>query len=575
MPDADTETDYQFVVRRKAELDVERQSHIAIWQDIAKFTWPKLHRINISGNETRGVKDTRQIVDFAGSQALNTCVAGFMAHITNPARIWFKRARADRIGENFHELDEWLDETTSIQSQVMLKSNLYTELRKLYTQYINFGTGAMIVLEDDEDTIRCETFSLGTYWIGINNKRRVDEFLRNPVMTVRRLVEEFGLENVSDWSKNAWNNGNFDQKVEILHWIGPNKIYDHNKVENKYKKYRELYVEVGDIASSGTQSSPYYPGTSSGKLLRESGYDDFPVICPRWDCDGEDAYGINYPGSIAVVAIKRLQQEVKDKLKGLAKQVAPPLNVPESQRRNTVTQDPNGMNFVDMRSGNDGIKPMYQVAYDIAGVSQDIAETKNEIGRIYYNHLFMMLANNRRANTKAAEIEALEDEKFSAIGPVLQQLNDELLDPLINRIDGICVRRGVFPPPPEDAQGREISIEYISTMAQAQKMVGIQAMDRFRAVVGEVAQFNPEAADIMDWDDHLLEYSRLVGVPAKTINSPETIDEKRQARAAAVAQRQQLAVQQSQADIAATLAKAKTDEDNALTQMQSQLRGGP
>jgi hypothetical protein len=218
---------------------------------------------------------------------------------------------------------------------------------------------------------------------------------------------------------------------------------------------------------------------------------------------------------------------------------------------------------------------MYQVNFDISGISQDIAELQKMIRMTYYEHLFMMLANERRSGTKAAEIQMLEDEKFSAIGPVLQQLNDELLDPLVNRVFNICLKKGLLPPPPADAQGQDIKVDYISPMAQAQKMVGIQGQDRVRAMVGEVAQFNPEAADLWDWDDDIRVYAKRVGIDATLIKSSDEVAQIRQQRAEEQAQRQQLAVQQTQANIAETLSKAKTSEDNALTQLMNQQRVAP
>jgi hypothetical protein len=158
---------------------------------------------------------------------------------------------------------------------------------------------------------------------------------------------------------------------------------------------------------------------------------------------------------------------------------------------------------------------------------------------------------------------------------VLQQLNDELLDPLVNRVFNICLKKGLLPPPPADAQGQDIKVDYISPMAQAQKMVGIQGQDRVRAMVGEVAQFNPEAADLWDWDDDIRVYAKRVGIDATLIKSSDEVAQIRQQRAEEQAQRQQLAVQQTQANIAETLSKAKTSEDNALTQLMNQQRVAP
>ena len=54
-----------------------------------------------------------------------------------------------------------------------------------------------------------------------------------------------------------------------------------------------------------------------------------------------------------------------------------------------------------------------------------------------------------------------------------ERLNDELLDPLIDRTFAIMLRVGLIPPPPQQLQGQSIKVEYTSILAQAQKLLGI------------------------------------------------------------------------------------------------------
>ena len=49
----------------------------------------------------------------------------------------------------------------------------------------------------------------------------------------------------------------------------------------------------------------------------------------------------------------------------------------------------------------------------------------------------------------AEEIRAKSDEKMLQLGPVLERLHDELLDPLIDRTFDIMLRRGLLPPIPK------------------------------------------------------------------------------------------------------------------------------
>ena len=71
----------------------------------------------------------------------------------------------------------------------------------------------------------------------------------------------------------------------------------------------------------------------------------------------------------------------------------------------------------------------------------------------------------------------LQQEKLQQLGPVVERLQDEFLSPIIERTYNILERMGAFPPIPDDVAERlsaeEVKIEYISPLAQAQKMSGL------------------------------------------------------------------------------------------------------
>ncbi|WP_240327974.1 portal protein, partial [Klebsiella pneumoniae] len=76
---------------------------------------------------------------------------------------------------------------------------------------------------------------------------------------------------------------------------------------------------------------------------------------------------------------------------------------------------------------------------ELLGSIQDGRQLVNEC---YLVPLFNMFSN---INTRSMPIEAvneMRDEKMLQIGPVLDRLNDELLDPAIDRIFNIMMRRG-------------------------------------------------------------------------------------------------------------------------------------
>jgi hypothetical protein len=54
----------------------------------------------------------------------------------------------------------------------------------------------------------------------------------------------------------------------------------------------------------------------------------------------------------------------------------------------------------------------------------------------------------------AREVAERHEEKLLQLGPVMERLQDELLDPLIRRAFGILWRGGYLPEPPKSSGGR-------------------------------------------------------------------------------------------------------------------------
>ncbi|MGR0260982.1 portal protein, partial [Klebsiella pneumoniae] len=80
-------------------------------------------------------------------------------------------------------------------------------------------------------------------------------------MTVRQLVQEFGLEKVSARVRSMWENANDESWIAVIHAIYPNVDRDTAKLNNKNKLFASVYYE-----ENGDDDT----------LLRESGFDEFP-----------------------------------------------------------------------------------------------------------------------------------------------------------------------------------------------------------------------------------------------------------------------------------------------------------
>ena len=168
----------------------------------------------------------------------------------------------------------------------------------------------------------------------------------------------------------------------------------------------------------------------------------------------------------------------------------------------------------------------------------------------------------------------VSQEKLLALGPVLEQLNQDLLDPMIDIVFQIMLRQDLVPPPPPELQGTKVRIEYISIMAQAQKMVGISSVERFISFGAQVAAFSPEALDKINVDEAMDIYGEMTSVPPKLLRSDEEVAAMRESRRVAQQQQRQMEMIEQGANAAQKLGNTPMDQNSALGRLAGLSNAG-
>ena len=224
-----------------------------------------------------------------------------------------------------------------------------------------------------------------------------------------------------------------------------------------------------------------------------------------------------------------LQKMQKTKLVALDKNTNPPMMV-SSGVQGEVNLLPGGLTRYSGTT-DAAVKPAYQVQVDLAALENSIEKVKNTIKSQFFADVFVMLSAQNYFNMTAAEVAERHQEKLLVLGPVLERLKNELLDPLVERSYGILLRRGALPNPPQSVQGLEIGVSYVSMIAQAQKAAGMAAVSQAMAYAGSLAQAKPEVLDRVDFDSALEQGLEMLGVPPGILRTREQTQALRQARA--------------------------------------------
>lgn len=534
--------------RRLARLKQERQSWLQHWRELADYVLPRAGRW-LSSDSNRGDKVNSKIVDETATFALRTLVSGMMAGITSPARPWFRLATPDPELMEQAPVRWWLHDTERRMRQVFNRSNVYNALSSVYEELALFGTAALVLEEDAQDIVRGYPLTAGEYLLANSGRLAVDTLYRELRMTVGQLVDRFGEENCSRQVRDRWRRGEVDAWVDVVHAVEPRRDREYGRQDAKNKPWRSVYFEAAGDPE---------------RLLSEGGFDEFPAMAPRWYLSGSDVYGRS-PGMDVLGSVKALMVLQRRMAQGVDRIVNPAMVGPGSLRNAVVNLLPGGVTYVDGQ-GRDAFRPAFEVNLRLAELDQLIQRHQQRIERGLYADLFLMISQQDDVRT-ATEIRVRQEEKLLVLGPMLERLQAELLDPLIGRAFRLMLAAGEIPDPPPELQGLDLRVEYISLLAQSQQAVATGAIERFAGFVGNLAGANPEVLDKMDFDQACDEYGEALGVPPRIVRSDDAVAQLRDGR-----RRQQQALQQGQAAMAAAqgaqvLSQTDTRSDNALTRM--------
>jgi hypothetical protein len=539
-------TQRQRVLQRKGALWQERSSWLMHWREISEYQQPRLGRYMVT-DVNKGWKRHNSIYDNTAIGASRTLAAGMMSGMTSPARPWFKMELADRELVEYGPVKSWLFTCTNLIRDIFARSNTYRSLHQGYEELGLFGTWATVVLPDYDNVIHHYPMTIGEYAIGTDHRGRVNTLGREFQMTVGQIVSQFGLENCSTTIKSMYDRNQLDAWVPVVHMVEPNHNRDMKKRDNRNMAYSSMYLELGG---------------NEDKFLSQSGFKKFPALCPRWAVTGNDIYG-NSPGMEAQGDVKQLQHEQLRKSQGIDYQVNPPLQVPTQYKDAARSRLPGGIMYADVTQAGGGIRSAFEVNLNLQHLLEDINDVRGRIRSAYYADLFMMLANDTRSGITATEVAERHEEKMLMIGPVLERLHDELLKPLIDMTFDYCAEAGILPPPPKELQGVELNVEFISTLAQAQRIVSAQGMDRLLATVGNIAGLNPGVLDKIDFDQAVDDYGQMYGVNPEIIVPDDVVAKKRAER-----EQQQKAMEQA-ATMPQMVESAKTASEIDPQNMQN------
>lgn len=575
--------------KRLAQLKAERSPLEPLYRKLQRYILPETGRFECPRNED-AESGYEYIYDATATDAIDVLGAGMLGGMTSPARPWFRlTTRSPELDENSN-VKKWLSDVQREMLMVFAKSNVYQALNNAYLELACYGTACLVALPSDRHVIHLHEMTMGDYWIEEDSEHRVNTVYRQIIMTAEQMVTTFGKNAVSKRVLKAYENpATCFQTFTVIQAIEPRPDYDRTKKDNLNMPYRSVYFEeIEGTYANSVDADNITSVPSKDRILREEGFKSFPCLVPRWTASKRSPYGRS-PGMKALGVVIALQEETAIKDRSVDYTVNPPVLVPEEYESKPLDFGPGGVSYCNLSLAQQ-VKTAWDVKLDLNAVSVDIQDKRQSINNYFYKDLFMMLAQTARYGRTAYEVEKLDKEKMLIMGPVLERLHLELLDPLIATTLQCMERFGLIPEIPDElkaeqvdlfgerkyvdihgepykeamddakAISEQVNIEYVSILAQAQRAAGVDAMSTYVQSLAGASQVWQNAVDMLDVDKWCRTLADQLGVDPELIPSQEDVDAARDQRAQQMQQAQQLDAMQRMASAARDIPQVSQEQ---------------
>ena len=516
--------DKKYFEQRRSELKNIFDQIKPDLQDLSDYFAPNAVRF-IARNINKPHVKSKKILDSTTFIAVRNFASGMMTGATSPTRRWFKTGimnRDNKKNKMSYAAKLWCSNQAELSRKILYASNFYQLLPEVYEQLGVFLFSCMAMEKDYDNVANFKVLPIGSYYYSKDGRGVVDTVCRNYMESAKNLVERYGLENCSDAVQQVYKTRPNDM-FEIVHFVEPNREYKEGSPISAQKKFISVTYEVGN-------------GTTS--FLKKAGFDKFPYVVFEASCNGEDAYPSKGCGIYALPDAKQLMSMIKELGKAVKKMVSPAYQGSASLKNKRLSDNPGFFN--EDGDNGAGIRPIHEVNPQVLELKNIIAELRENIKSIFYNDLFAMILNTAERGRTATEVNELKEEKLVLLSPLLEQIHTALKQ-ILDWLFYTEMEAGILPEVPQELEGEEIEIEFISTLAQAMKAQNISSMERFITFTANMAQaVDPVLIKKIKGEKMIDDYADFANIDPNQIAPNEELEALRQQQVEKQAQAEQM-----------------------------------
>ena len=539
------------ILSRLDQLKTERQKFEGDWTEALEFAAPYVYNwTDLNSIPTRPKRYTSSPCNY-----LKILTAGIVGYSVSPNITWFKLSLENKKLLNLYGVKDWLENVEKIMYAYFAQSNMYREMNSFVMDAATIGH-SVLLMENlvTENKIRYTKLVPNEIYIDVNSYDEVDTLYRTYLMTVKNVVEYFGEENLDkeileDYKHvEKWNN-----RIEILQCVYPRKERNRKSKDSIDMPFAAIYIDL-----------------KNKKIIKESGYEEFPYAVFQWEKIPNYAYSSS-PTQEALYDIKALNIIKKTSLQIAQNSAQPAMRVSEDIRNVNIT--PGGFTYV---ASPDQVLEPIRTGENYPITLQVLEDYKTEIKDWFYVDFFLTL-QQKQGKMTATEVQELQGEKAATLTNLIVNLNSAL-SKIIERTFNILYKNNLLPQVPRALldHASTMKIEFTGPLANAQKkyhtMGGtMQALQ----MVGPILQMFPSSGDFIDADALMKNTLEGQGMPQSVIREDDDVNKIREERLKQQMQQQQQALQmQQQQNLLNNMDKLNTPngQNTYLNQLSQQLK---
>jgi len=467
---------------------------------------------------------TREIFNATGPQAAETAASTLIALLWPSSGNRFKMNPPFEL-EGTKEEKEYYEFGTRTILRVMddPKAGFGIATDEYMLDQVVFGTSGTESVKDQVTKVRYTAWGISHIYIDEGRNRKVDTVYLQVKSSTQGLVKDYGLENVSEKTREEFNEGKFDVEKILVIAIEPRISRIQGKEGNKNMPFSSVHIEEG-----------------AKHLLRESGFDDLPVPITRASKLLGEIYGRSF-GMKALPAILELNAIWESVTVAIEKSLDPPLGVYSDGilGGGEIDTSAGAINVFNPSDQGKDRQPIFQL-FTVGEFKQIVALVQSlneEIGNFFL--IDRLLDFNNETRMTATEASIRDRMRNSTLSRFFNRQMAEYFIPQIERTFNILLASdelGVIAGSPGDdgtkriipdtiaklmADGKDVFDLTFSTPA-TRIMQSEEADSMLRQVEYATAWVSLDQKEILDnqnFDESYRIYSGIIGAPTETLNA--------------------------------------------------------